>query len=456
MGKRRKDTIGFAGVLFSILLVLGSPFPCSAAGGGVEQEAIHTGLMLTLLVFAGLVLGEKVREHRHSPVLAEIGIAIALRFACEALGLEGLKTFLLENRMLEIAANLGAVLLLFSIALEENVAGMRKVGIQSFNVAGIGVVLPFAGGFAFGYWLMAYSFATSIFLGAVLSATSVGITGRLFADLGFRDEPEGKIVLGAAVIDDVKALIILAVAVVVAQSTAAALTAGDIAWSIGKPLVSALVFLAGGIALGCWSAPRVSAFLARIHCSWKMALMIGLLYCFGYAAAAVAMGLAAIVGGFVGGLVLEHVHIHPYVEGEETVYKSMEDIMQPFAFFLGMIFFIRTGLEVDLFVIFGDPTVLLVGLALTAIAVGGKLASGLAVNGGMNKLIIGVGMVPRGEVGLILAVIGLELKALPPELFPVVVMIVAVTTFVPPLFLPMLIRRHIARKYGTGMAVAGD
>jgi Kef-type K+ transport system membrane component KefB len=353
------------------------------------------------------------------------------------------------------------VILLFQIGLESNINTMRQVGTRALLVAIIGVVVPFAlGTLVVGPFLFPEaSFNVHLFLGATLTATSVGVTARVFQDLQVLQSKEAQIVLGAAVIDDVIGLIILAVVSGIVTTGGASID--SVLIIIGK----ALAFLGVALALGVWGAPLITRWFSRIDTRVGMKFALAIVFCFGMAYLAHAIGLAPIVGAFAAGLVLDEVQFRDYdqmevvpeiraaLDGapdnckhkveevlERQAQHHLQSLVGPVGHLFVPLFFVLTGMHVDLQVLF-NPHALLVALAVTAIAFVGKLVSGL-VAGPVNKWIVGWGMAPRGEVGLIFAMVGKQLGVVNDEIFSVVVIMVMLTTLFTPIVLSGLIRRQ--------------
>jgi Kef-type K+ transport system membrane component KefB len=349
---------------------------------------------------------------------------------------------------------------------------MRQVGIPAFLVACVGVIVPFLlAVIVVGPLLLpGLSFNTYLFLGAALTATSVGITARVFRDLGKLQTPEAQIVLGAAVIDDVLGLIILAV--VSAIVTEGTVSLGSVSWITLK----AILFLAGAIVIGQLLAPRLGMLFSKIHTGTSMKFSLAL--CFGLTMAFLAeqIGLAAIVGAFAAGLVLDPVHFRYFEDPkfaddiresisdaepeikervssviEKHTDRHIEDIIEPLGHFLAPIFFVITGMNVRLETLFNLP-VLLVALGVTAAAFAGKIVSGL-VAGNVRKSIVGWGMVPRGEVGLIFAATGIAIGVISDEVFSIIVIMVILTTLLTPPILTFLLKRDNTLTLATGAPV---
>lgn len=391
--------------------------------------------LLIILVFAKAFgrLAEKIGQ---PSVLGELLAGVVLSASVLALipsaeGMVGYDVF-------HLLAEIGVVLLLFEIGLETRIADLIKVGPVSALVAIVGVVLPFV----LGYFCVIYfqKFAilnleagmvglVAIVMGATLTATSVGITARVLADLDQLQTKEARIVLTAAIIDDVIGLIILGVVSGIASSFQSGggteqLTLSSISFITAK----AFGFLAVSIVLGRLVAPRIFGFFARTDKS-NLVWIMGIAFCFVYAYCSNLFSLAPIVGAFAAGLVLR----------ETDQFKTIEDGVKPVSHFFTPIFFVMVGAAVDVSVFnpFVSENIMVISIALIlfVVAVIGKYVSGYVVyEKDVRKSIIGVGMIPRGEVGLIFAKIGLAYGVFKTDLFSAVTAMVILTTFiVPPL-----------------------
>jgi Kef-type K+ transport system membrane component KefB len=329
------------------------------------------------------------------------------------------------NETLEVFAELGVVFLLFWVGLETRLSDMREVGTTAMRVGASGVVVPFAAGFGAGA-LFDQSTETSVFIGAALVATSVGITSAVLIELQALTRRASRIILGAAVVDDILAMVLLAVAVGVADK------GGVDAASIAVVLGIAIAFV-GFVALG---GTRIVARWPDVFHAPKFSespLLPAVILCLGLAAFAAQIGLAAIIGAFLAGMVV----------AETKDRHDFEEEIAPLYAFFPPFFFAFIGLEVDL-AAFGElETVgLLVGLTLLAIVtkfVPCRLAARSL--GKADAAVVGVGMVPRGEVGIIVAGIGATTGVIQDDLFAVIVgMSIATTLLVPP-----VLRRALAR-----------
>jgi Kef-type K+ transport system membrane component KefB len=385
--------------------------------------------LIALLVAAKL--GGAAADRLGQPaVLGELLAGVAIG-ALPLVGVGGL-AFVATDHTVESLAGLGVILLLFEVGLSTRLADLVKVGASALLVAAIGVVVPMILGFLVGRWLLPdHHWMSSLFLGATLCATSVGITARVLTDLGRVATPEGQIILGAAVIDDVMGLIVLAVMAGMAGGGA---SAGGGAWaSAGLVTLKAVLFIVGALVAGRALAPRLFRFASRLR-GKGVIFTSALITCFALAWAAEAVGLAPIVGAFAAGLVLEGVPFGELLpEGDR-----LEDLLMPLSAVLVPVFFVHMGAQVKLQELAGGSVLL--ALALTVVAILGKQACGLAVvTRGADRITVGLGMIPRGEVGLIFAGMGLTLKVDGQPLLgagefaAVVAMVLLTTVLTPPL-----------------------
>ncbi len=418
--------------------VVGALLLLGAAGEG--DAIVRTLLALAVLLPAAKIAGWFMERAGQPAVMGELLAGLVIG-NLGLIGFDGLE-FLKTDASLEILASVGVILLLFEIGLESGLADLMKVGTSSLLVALVGVALPFILGWAVSAWLLPdHSYYVHAFIGATLCATSVGITARVLRDLGRLKSKEASIILGAAVIDDVLGLIILAMVtgMITAAGAGEPFTAISVVWLLAK----ALIFLAGSLALGLFLVPRLLAQAAKAE-SEGMMFALSLSFCFLLAYLAAVIGLAPIVGAFAAGLILEGMPWGEYVtEGE----RSIEDLLHPVSAFLVPLFFAQMGLKMDI-VWLVRPEVLAMALALTAAAIAGKQACGLAVaERGLNRVAIGIGMIPRGEVGLIFAGVGLTLsvggeRVVDPAIFAALLVMVMLTTFMSPPLLQWSFKRY--------------
>ena len=327
----------------------------------------------------------------------------------------------------DLVSRIAILVLLFLVGLETSVLKMKRVGHVAFSVAVIGMLAPMFLGLVTMRLLHPDSgLARDLFIGGILTATSVGITARVLRDLRRETTDEARVILGAAIIDDVLSLILLAVV------SALALTGSVSVWNIGWTTAKAALFLVGSFSIGIWITPWIARWLARagIH---HIKLLAGWICAFFLAWLASVAGLAAIVGAFAAGMIMHEIFDRE-IEG-----LSLRDLMSPVESLLVPLFFVWMGIQVKLEAL-GNKDVLLVGAALTTAAVAGKVLSGLGCPKRMNRLAVGFGMMPRGEVGLIFAGIGKSIGVVDDALFSAAILLVMVTTLLTPLALRWTLR----------------
>jgi Kef-type K+ transport system membrane component KefB len=405
----------------------------AASGSAPHHDPVAgLALALVLVLLAAKLGGDLAVRIRQPAVLGELVAGVVLG----NLALVGLHAFetLKSDSHLDMLARLGVLVLLFEVGLESTVGEMLRVGWAALRVAVLGVLAPFALGWAVGAWLLPdHGPYVHAFLGATLCATSVGITARVLKDLGREKSAEARIILGAAVIDDVLGLIVLAA---VTGLIAAADAGGNLPMAgIVLIIAKAVAFLFGALVLGVYFAPKLLLLASRMRARGVL-LAVGLSLCFLLSWLADRIGLAPLVGAFAAGLVLENVHYRDFVDRGEP---GLEHLLQPLALFLVPVFFVLMGMRVDLRS-FVEPGVPALAAALTAAAILGKQACALGVaRKEADRLAVGIGMIPRGEVGLIFAGIGfaLTLNGQPvidrATFAAIVVMVVFTTMATPPL-----------------------
>ena len=404
--------------------------PCAAyASSGPSDRVAPVALGLAVILIAAKVGGHLAVRVGQVAVLGELLAGVALG---NLPGAESLR-WLREDPSIDVLARLGALILLFEVGLELSIREVSSVGRSAVPVAVLGTLGSLLCGglasFAMRPDAGAYAHA---FTGAALTATSVGITARVVKDLGRTKTPESRIILGAAVIDDVIGLVILTL-VTGAISAAGALGAisfGTVGWTVGK----AAAFFVVAFVVGSRAAPIVFAAAARLRSSGAL-VAVGLALCFLFAWCADALGLAPIVGAFMAGLVVEDAHSARFVARGE---RSLRDLIEPVSSFLVPVFFVLMGARVDVHVLAAGAA-LGMAAALTLAAIVGKLACAAGA-AGVRRLPTAVGMMPRGEVTLIYASMGGSLlvggkPVLDPALYSALVFVVLATTLLTPALL---------------------
>jgi len=423
-------------VLVALATLCASVASAATDPHGVNMQPILIGLVLILI---GAKLGGSLfASMGQSPVLGELVVGVVLG----NVGLIGFHELDVLKTMpgIDMLAQIGVLFLLFEVGLESDVEKMAAVGTSALIVAILGVVAPiFLGFFTSQMFFPNHDPLTHWFVGATLCATSVGITARVLADLKRTQSAEGRIILGAAVIDDVLGLIVLAVVAGIIEAA----DQGQVfhPMTVGIIIGKSLAFLVGAFFIG----RELSKHAFRLATGLRgqgLLLSLSLAFCFGLAYLAGAAGLAPIVGAFAAGLILDEVHYRELKE-RDAHKRDIHELLEPLASFLVPVFFVLMGMRVDLSV-FGNVGVLGFAAVLTVAAVIGKQVCGLGVlEKGTDRMAVGLGMIPRGEVGLIFAGIGASLhihgeRVVDDAVFSAVVVMVALTTLMTP---PLLVWR---------------
>lgn len=437
----------------------------------VVQTSEHAGpvhfgllfLMLAIVLIAGK-LGNFVEKFGQPAVIGELLAGILLAgIGYAGWGLVG---DIGASQTISFLASFGAVLLLFSIGLESNIHEMKKVGPSALMVALIGVIAPFVlGAFVLGpFFFGGESSNAHLFLGASLVATSVGITASVFRALKLTKKNAAKTVLGAAVIDDVLGLIVLAV--VSALASGGSVTAGSVSLIAAK----SFGFLGGSLLVGTLLAKPLSKGFSFITSGigMKVTLAIGFALVFGYVAEL--FGLEPIIGAFAAGLLLEEVHFSSFDQPEivhdlETLkyddkhdkekvnalikkhnHGHVEDLIGSISHIFVPVFFVYTGLQVDIQSLL-NANLYVIAILISIVAIITKFIAGFAAKGTRTeKMLVGAAMVPRGEVGLIFAATGKSLGVLNDDLFSVIILVVIMTTFIAPPIINRLGKKLIAEE----------
>lgn len=446
-------------VLHNILPAFGTglsslmaPLPFLATAEAEDSPIILSGVLLTLVVIylASKLGGEAAQRLDFPPVLGELvaGVLVGVSALHLVVFPEGgiaasdsvIMTFLQslnqlnpdavtrifesQSEVISVLAEIGVIILLFEIGLESDLRQLKEVGIQATVVACVGVAAPFAAGTVGLMTIFHVPAIPAIFAGAALTATSIGITSKVLSELGQLKSKEGQIIVGAAVIDDVLGIIVLAVVASLAKT-------GEIdVVNVIYLIVSATAFLLGAILLGGIFNKTFVAVVEHLKTRGNI-VVPAFIFAFVMAFLGNAIHLEAILGAFAAGLVLD----------ETDTRNELDELIKPIADLLVPIFFVTVGARADLGVL--NPTVpenragLLIASFLIVVAIIGKVITGWAVFGqpGINRWAIGVGMIPRGEVGLVFAGIGTASGVLDKPLEVSIIIMVILTTFLAPPFL---------------------
>ncbi|MGH7570400.1 MAG: cation:proton antiporter [Gemmatimonadota bacterium] len=391
-------------------------------------EVGHFFFIIIVILLAAKLTGELFERIGQPAVLGELVAGVLV--GASVLGLVPVDPADPYGAMVHVLAEIGVVILLFEIGLETDLREMFQVGSAALTVAVVGVVLPFLFGYLFWHYYEGGASLTAIFVGATLTATSVGITARVLTDLGKINTSEARIIIGAAVIDDILGLLILAVVEGLAATGSVSVL------GVARLFGLAVGFLAVAMAIGLYTAPWIFELVNRMRVRGVL-VTFALVFALMLAFLADGVGLAPIVGSFAAGLILSRTN----------QFDTIVEQIKPVAHVFTPIFFVSIGAAVDVTIL--DPRVpenqeiLIVAAGLFVIAVLGKVAAGFAIpwRKDLHRLAIGVGMIPRGEVGLIFAQIGLLGGVLTRDVFSALLIMVMATTLITPPFLKILFER---------------
>ena len=389
------------------------------------ETIIEKFLEIVIILIAAKVGAEVMRRINQPAVIGELLAGLTIGYY----GL-GLLPHAESGDVISTLAEIGVVLLLFEVGLETNLQEFIELGTTSLAVAIIGVTAPFGLGFGAVYALELggeYVFEVALFMGAAMTATSVGITARVFGDLGQLKSKEAKTIIGAAVVDDILGLLILTVVAGLLGSS------GDFQLiDLGVITLKAVGFLAAVVVVGRKLSPYIFQIFVKIPSPGTF-VTGSFIFAMGLGAAAHYVGLHPIVGAFAGGV----------VAGESGMTSRIREEMRPINFLLVPIFFVYIGSEVDISIL-ASSYVFLVGAGISILAFAGKYVSALgAIGKGMNANVIGIGMAPRGEVGLIfVAVATSTLSAVIDEqVIAIIIWMVINTTVVAPMLLNRILKK---------------
>lgn len=376
---------------------------------------MHWLYQLAIILIAARIAGEGFQRVRASPVIGEIlaGVVLGGSF----LGL------IPNGPDLHLFAEMGIIFMILLIGLETHVSQLRRIGKTAIVVALMGVMVPFSAGYILG-GALAYPWKTSLFLGSILTATSVAVTVRTFVDLGMARSSVSQTILAAAIIDDILGLLVLAVVLAFTGTGG-----GGLASKLGRAgLFFFIIF-----PLGWWLVPRVIAWVRRMEGEGAIfTVVLGITFLFAFLSHWA--GLASLIGAFLIGLIF----------GQLPEAERVSEEMKPLYYFLAPVFFVSIGVQVDLWEF---STAIVFALLLTLAAIITKVIGGQAgaYLGGLSLkkgLIIGVGMVPRGEVGLIVAGIGRQWHLIDDAVFSASAFMCLLTILLPPLFIKLLIKLY--------------
>ncbi len=376
----------------------------------------HSAIILSLFVMlaAAKIMAEIFERLRQPAVVGEILAGIVIG--------PSLLGWVAPSELITVLAEIGVIFLLFTVGLETKPQSILKVGKRAVMVGVLGVILPFFAGYLIAVWWDG-SFVEAMFIGAALVATSVGITARVLGSMGLLDRETSRIILGAAVIDDILGLIILSLVSAVSQ--------GSVSFAgLAKTAGAAIIFTVFVALIGSKVMTGLAPWVEKLRLS-KPFFNIGLILCLGLSVASIYVGVAAIIGAFLAGMALAEA-----TEDNDTMHKLTSGVTE----FLVPFFLVNIGMQLNLLV-FRDTSVIVLAVIVTVVAVITKFVGcGLGAWGMSRREMaqIGIGMVPRGEVGIVVAQIGLGLGVISQPFFAAVLFMAVATTLIAPPFIKIL------------------
>jgi Kef-type K+ transport system membrane component KefB len=423
--------------LIFVFAILGRHLARSYGQPGVLGELLMGVIFGNVCYFAGIHLIDVLRE---GPVIYDVtkgllqGESLAVAIGHSGVSNEASKQlysalsapsgpdYLKVAYILDIFSRYGVIFLLFLVGTESSLAELKQTGQAAFRVAMIGVLAPTVLGISVANQLLpALPFTTDLFIGATLSATSIGITARVLKELNQMRTREARTILGAAMIDDILGLFILAVVSGIVVNGRVDL------YQIAQIALSSLLFFVAAIAFGPWLLKKIIVSLDYFEA--REAKLIGsFIFLMMFAWLATLLNLAAIIGAFSAGLII---HDEYFEKGKKKQTSTIHELLSPLESILAPLFFMLIGIQIK-FETLLDKQVLLISAALVLAATAGKLISGFVAGRKDDRLLIGVGMIPRGEVGLVFASIGKTIGVFNDQIFSAVVIMVIVTTIITP------------------------
>lgn len=429
-----KVSINMRNKSFLSLMLIG--FSSLAFASGAHHENNNWLLLVVAIVLAGAAFSWSIKKIGFPAVLGELVLGMILA----VLGHYHIWQWenVVNNEIIKWIAELGSILLLFEIGLESDIKGLTSVGKHGVIAAILGVVVPFAMGFVLCLLMFKQeNYNLALFLGATLAATSTGISVRVFKDLGILQNKACQIVLTASIIDDVMGLIILSI-------VSALVMAGGISFgTVGGILLNVIMFFLVAILVAKRITPWLIKFFLRISNEESMVMVILIAFAMLWAWAADMIGLAAIIGSFTAGLMLDQKffnHVFARKTRSIEVENHLIELVKPLNYILVPFFFVYAGMQVDIIAVASWNTLLL-GLLISVVAIIGKIICGIFLPKDINRWIVGVGMIPRGEIGLIFAMAGRQLGIFGQEVFAGILIMVVVTSIITPILLQALVKQ---------------
>ena len=426
-------------IFITILILLSTTAYASSANSYNTNLLLWLGLIYAVAIFARA--SDKIGQPN---VLGQLifGVVISAVASFSIFGLANIT----HNETLSFFAELGSIFLLLEIGLESSLRDISSAGKHAIIVALIGVFAPFILGFyiVVPYILHSHDTNLQLFLGSMLAVTSTGISVSVFKELNMLKNQACKIVLAASVIDDILGLVLLSI------TTGLTLEGSINPTNIGLSLFNVILFFLLSILFGLYVLPLIIRVLSKVNNNSDTVILIIIVFCFMLSYAAGQIGLAFIIGAFLAGLLLSPELFKKFqqIQGKKHFAESdhqLEYLIAPYGKIFTPIFFIYAGMQVDIFNTFNYTTVK-IALLISIIAIIGKVMAGVFLPKPINKWMVGFGMVPRGEIGLIFAITGLQLKIIDHSLFASLILMIIITSIITPIVLTALAKREIRRE----------
>ncbi len=425
--------------LILMILLLSTTAYASSAG------SYSTNLLLWLALIYAVAIFARASDKIGQPnVLGQLifGVVISAIASFSIFGL----TNITHNDTLSFFAELGSIFLLLEIGLESSLKDISSAGKHAVIVAVIGVLVPFVLGFfiVVPYILNSHNTNLQLFIGSMLAVTSTGISVSVFKELNMLKNQACKIVLAASVIDDILGLVLLSI------TTGLTLEGTINPSSIGINIINVALFFLISIAFGIYILPTIIRFLSKVNSNSDTIILIIIVFCFSLSYIAGQIGLAFIIGAFLAGLMLSPQLFKQFqqIKGKKHFLENdhqLEYLVAPYGKIFTPIFFIYAGMQVDILNTFNYSTVK-IAILISFIAIIGKVVAGIFLPKNINKWLVGFGMVPRGEIGLIFAIAGLQLKIINHELFAALLLMIIITSIITPIVLTALTKREMRRE----------
>lgn len=411
-----------------ILLITTATNYVYAAATAQDKTDILLWLAI-IIIFA--IISKAASKIGQSFVLGQLLLGIGLRILAHfnIMGLANMP----DNQQIAFFAELGSIFLLLEIGLESSLTEIMDAGKYAISVALIGVIVPFILGYfiVVPFILHSNSLILRLFFGSMLAVTSTGVSVSVFKELGILKSKASQIVLAASVIDDISGLILLSI------TTGLAINGNINLSSLGLTLFNTCIFFTASVVGAKYLLPYIIKFISKINNNNDTITLIIFSFCLLMAYTAGSIGLAFIIGAFLAGLLLYPKLFQDFESiNNQSKFNNqrhqLEALIAPYGKIFTPLFFIYAGMQVDIISIF-NYKILISTVLISIVAIIGKLGAGVLLPKNSNRLLVGIGMIPRGEIGLIFAITGLHLKIIDSNIFAIILLVIIITSIVTPI-----------------------